>query len=311
MHSNRRMRCAGYLVAIVAWLGCSALALGQDDDDQTLLADSQPAPVEIELIKDIVYGTGGGENLLLDLASPKGLTQPTPTIVWIHGGAWRGGKKDEFERLIQESARQGFVAVSINYRLVPKHVFPAQIEDCKCAVRWLRAHHEKLHVDPERIGVVGSSAGAHLAMLLGAMDSADGLEGQGGWADASSRVRCVVSFAGPTNLQAEFPEASRGLVADFLGGASSNKPDVAKAASPVTYVSKDDPPMLLFQGTTDPLVPHAQAIEMAETLTKAGVGGRVEILVGEGHGWPSQHERVLRATFAFLKQQLQTPRNGK
>ncbi len=260
----------------------------------------QTADAGIELQKDIVYGTGGGEPLKLDLATPTGLSQAVPAIVWIHGGAWQGGRKEEFEGLVRDAARRGYVAVSINYRLAPKHVFPAQIEDCKCAVRWLRANAERLHVDPNRIGVVGASAGAHLAMMLGAMDSSDGLEGEGGSAEASSRVRAVVSYAGPTNLLAEFPAVSRPLLATFLGGAVADKQDAARRASPVTYVNAGDPPMLLVQGTKDPLVPHDQAVQMTEALTKAGVHGRVELLIGEGHGWPKEHERVMRASYEFL-----------
>ena len=172
----------------LTWRSCAAIALATALSQSAVLwaeevrstdliddVNTKPKEIEIEFRKDVVYGTGGGENLLLDLAMPAGLTQPVPGVVWIHGGGWRGGNKGEFEKLIRDSARAGYVAVSIEYRLAPKHVFPAQVEDCKCAVRWLRANASKLHVDPNRIGVVGSSAGAHLSMMLGAMDSADGL----------------------------------------------------------------------------------------------------------------------------------------
>lgn len=259
---------------------------------------------DVEFTKDVVYGTVDGVELKLDLARPKGLTAPAPGVVWIHGGAWRGGRKEEFEKLVRDSAAAGYVSVSINYRLVPKSIFPAQVEDAKCAVRWFRANAEKLQLDPQRIGVVGASAGAHLAMMLGAMDTGDGLEGNGGSAEASSRVQCVVSYAGPTDLTVEFPPASKNLVADFIGGPANEKADAAKAASPITYVSAGDPPMLLIQGTKDPLVPHSQAVEMVEALTTAGVPGRVELMIGEGHGWPKEHERVMRETFEFLARHL-------
>lgn len=259
---------------------------------------------DVEFTKDVVYGTVDGVELKLDLAKPKGLTAPAPGVVWIHGGAWRGGRKEEFEKLVRDSAAAGYVSVSINYRLVPKSIFPAQVEDAKCAVRWFRANAEKLQLDPQRIGVVGASAGAHLAMMLGAMDTGDGLEGNGGSAEASSRVQCVVSYAGPTDLTVEFPPASKNLVADFIGGPANEKAEAAKAASPITYVSAGDPPMLLIQGTKDPLVPHSQAVEMVEALTTAGVPGRVELMIGEGHGWPKEHERVMRETFEFLARHL-------
>ncbi|HEY2894622.1 MAG TPA: alpha/beta hydrolase, partial [Pirellulales bacterium] len=217
---------------------------------------------------------------------------------------WRAGSKAEFENPLRRSAELGYVAASINYRLVPKHIFPAQVEDAKCAVRWLRANAEMLGIDPDRIGVVGSSAGAHLGMMLGTMNAEDGLEGEGGSPGVSSRVRAVVSFAGPTDLSFPFPDASKNLLADFVGGPQPEKQEAARRASPITYVDSGDPPMLLFQGTKDPLVPHSQAIAMAEALTKAGVPARVELMVGEGHGWPNQHDRVMRATFEFLGKQL-------
>jgi acetyl esterase/lipase len=276
------------------------------DADKDLIDDTNAVAPEIviEFTKDIVFGNASGQDLKLDLARPKALTHAAPGVVWIHGGAWRGGRKEEFEGLIRDSAKAGYVSVSIDYRLVPKHVFPAQVEDAKCAVRWFRANADKLHLDPERIGVVGASAGAHLAMMLGALDTGDGLEGNGGSAETSSRVRVVVSYAGPTNLQSPFPAASTKLVADFLGGPLAEKQDVAKTASPIAYVNAGDPPMLLIQGTKDPLVPHDQAIQMVEALTKAGVPGRLELMVGEGHGWPKEHDRVMRATFEFLDRYL-------
>jgi acetyl esterase/lipase len=266
--------------------------------------DVRPAAAEIELTTNVVYGRAGDEDLTLDLASPKGLTRPVPAVVWIHGGAWRGGRKEEFRQLISDSAKAGYVSASINYRLLPKYAFPAQVEDAKCAVRWLRANAERLHIDPNRIGAVGASAGAHLAMMLGAMDTGDGLEGDGGSPEASSRVQAVVSLAGPTNLQSTFPEASQKLIADFVGGPAAEKPDVAKAASPLTYVSVGDAPMLLVQGTSDHLVPHDQAIQMAEALSKASVPGRIELLLGQGHGLTNERARVLRATFEFLNRHL-------
>ncbi len=270
----------------------------------TLIDDTKVPPIEVAFQSDIVYGQAGDVALTMDLARPKGLTHPAPAVVWIHGGAWRGGRKEEFDSLIRESARAGFISVSINYRLVPDYLFPAQVEDAKCAVRWLRANAERLQVDPDRIGVVGASAGAHLAMMLGTMNADDGLEGEGGSAGVSSRVQAVVSFAGPTNLGAELPDVSQDLVAAFLGGRAFEVPEKAAAASPITYVDAGDPPMLLVQGTKDPLVPHAQATEMIEALTSAGVEGRVEFLIGAGHGWPEEHARVMRATFEFLHRHL-------
>lgn len=259
---------------------------------------------EVEVQEDVVYGKAAGEDLLLDLAMPKGLDHAVPLIIWIHGGAWQGGNKGEFAGLVRDSAAAGYVAASLNYRLAPKHVFPAQVEDCKCAVRWLRANAERLHIDPQKIGVVGSSAGAHLAMMLGAMEPSDGLEGNSGFPEVSSRVQVVVSYAGPTDLRAEYPAVSKPLLATFLGGPQPEKEEAARLASPITYVSPGDAPMLLIQGTKDPLVPYQQAFVMIDALTRAGVPGRAEIMLGEGHGWPKENSRVTQATYEFLRRYL-------
>lgn len=291
---------AGFAVLLVV----SSFGLTAHGDEKPAPAANEKSSGEIDFQQDIVYGTGGGEPLMLDLAMPKNLTKAVPGLIFIHGGGWQGGSRRSFDGRARDAAQKGYVAVSIGYRFAPKHRFPAQVEDCKCAVRWLRANAEKYHVDPNRIGVVGESAGAHLALMLGTMGKGDGLEGEGGQPEASSRVQAVVSFCGPTNLLAEVPTISKPILANFLGGPVQEKADSAKAASPITYVTADDPPTLFIQGTKDPLVPHGQAVEMAEALTKVGVPGRVELLIGEGHAWPKENERVMRVTHEFLAKYL-------
>jgi len=214
--------------------------------------------------------------------------------------------RNDFNPLVKKIARRGYVAVTVSYRLAPKYPFPAQIEDVKCAVRYLRAHAKKYNIDPKRIGAVGMSAGAHLAMMIGAMDKPDGLEGNGGWADRSSKVQAVVSFVGPTDLtRTDFPDRVKGILQGFIGGSLEEKPDSYAAASPITYLDKSDAPMLLFHGTKDPLIPNTQAFVMAEALTKAEIPGRVELLLGKGHGWGEPHmSQTLEKTYLFFDQQL-------
>jgi acetyl esterase/lipase len=265
------------------------------------------AAAEIDFKPDVEYGDGAGEKLRLDLATPKELSGKLPAIIAIHGGGWAAGDKRDFGGVIKQLAGTGYVAVSINYRHAPKHTFPAQIEDSKCAVRWLRAHADELHVDPQRVGAIGASAGGHLAMILGVMDSGDGLEGSGGWADQSSKVQVVVSIFGPTNLSSEFPNTSRNILSGFIGGKRDEKPEQYKQASPIIYVNSGDAPMLLFQGTKDSLVPHDQAVQMADALTKAGVPGRVELLLGQEHGWGGKLlEHTTRETVAFFDEHLKS-----
>ena len=270
-----------------------------------LVAANLAIAEDTKLEPNVVYGNAGDEELKLDLIKPAGEYQNAPALVLIHGGGWQGGDKRDFIAFANEAAKRGYVCVTINYRHAPKHNFPAQVEDAKCAVRWVRAKAGELKIDPKRIGAAGGSAGAHLAMMLGVMDPADGLEGDGGNADQSSKVQAVMGLFGPTNLLAEYPPVSRAIVKTFIGGAQEEKADAYRLASPITYVNAGDAPMLLYQGTKDSLVPYDQATQMATALSKAGVPGRVELLVGADHGWGGKElERTVRDTLEFFDAHL-------
>jgi len=273
-------------------------------------AQQRPAalavPETVEFEKDIVYGTGGGKDLTLNLARPKNADKPAPCIVIIHGGGWAAGKKEAHNDLTVALAGKGYVAVTVGYRLAPEAVFPAQVHDVKCAVRFLRDSAAKYRLDPDRIGAVGFSAGAHLSMMLGVTDKEDGLEGDGGHAEQSSKVQAVVSFFGPTDLAAPelLPDISP-ILKKFIGATLAEKPEQYKKASPITYVRPTSAPMLLLQGTQDILVNWKQAVRMAEALTRQGVDGRVELLLGLGHGWGGKELlRTADATFAFFDEKL-------
>lgn len=165
---------------------------------------------------------------------------------------------------------------------------------------------EKYGIDKDRFGAVGFSAGAHLSMLLGTMDAKDGLEGSGGNAEQSSKVQAVVSYFGPTDLaHKDFWKAPNEVIYNFLGGTPDEKPEAFQAASPVHYVDQGDAPILMYHGTNDVLVPYHQAYLMADALTKAGVAGRVELLLGANHGWGgAESMRTTAATMAFFDGQL-------
>ena len=264
---------------------------------------------EVETKLDVEYGAGGGEKLLMDLAIPKGASVPLPGIVFIHGGGWQGGNRKAYSKEIENFASRGYVVATISYRLAPKHQFPAQVEDCKCAIRYLRAHADELNLDLERVGAIGHSAGAHLSMMMGTMDKSDGLEGEGGWQDQSSKVQAVVAFFGPTDLTDEYPDSSSGIVAKFIGGPRSEKMDQYRKASPITYVDSDDAPTLIFHGTKDHLVPHDQAVQMANALSESGVPGRIELMLGMPHGWGgAEAERTRRASLEFFDSVLKKPK---
>lgn len=275
-----------------------------------LFAQEQPKPPEVpagvKYEPDVEFGMGGDVKLALDIARPENLDKPTACIVFIHGGGWRGGNRKVHVPQILEVARRGYVSATIQYRLVPSARFPAQVEDVKCAVRFLRANADKYRIDSERIGAVGFSAGAHLSMLLGVMDKKDGLEGSGGSSDQSSKVQAVVAFFGPTDLGAkDYPAIVHGMINDFLDSTPEENADIRKLASPVTYVDKADAPLLIYQGTKDRLVPHTQATLMADAMSAAGMPGRVELLIGADHGWgPPELNRTLEGTFAFFGEHL-------
>jgi acetyl esterase/lipase len=290
-------------VVFAACVSFSA-AISQAQSPAIQVPRQPPASVKFE--KDVVYGKGGDEELKLNLSRPSNGNKAAPCIVVIHGGAWRAGNKTAHDNLTWLFAERGYVSATIGYRFCPKHPFPAQVEDAKCAVRYLRAHAEKYGIDPKRVGAMGFSAGAHLSLMLGVMGKEDGFEGDGGWPDQSSQVNAVVSFFGPTDLAADdIPELSKPLVKDFIGGTPQEKPEPTRQASPVTYVSKGDASILFFQGTKDPLVPYTQAYRMIESLTKEGVPARAEILVGAGHGWGGRDiQRTLTQTVEFFDEQL-------
>lgn len=261
---------------------------------------------------DLVYGTAEGVSLKLDLFSPAGTAGTLPGLVLIHGGGWVAGSKQEFRTFALEMTKQhGFVCVSIDYRFAPRFRFPAQVEDAKCAVRWLRANAERLRVDPQRIGAIGKSAGGYLAMMLGVLNPQDGWEGSGGQPDESSKVEAVVSISGPTTFIADQPPIRGHLVvANFLGGNMYDHRELFQQASPISHVDAGDSPILLLHGTRDSLVPVDHATQMAEALTTAGVSGRVELLIGSGHNHRGPvRDHTLRAAAEFLKSQLQSDQN--
>ncbi len=263
-------------------------------------------PIREEL--DVVYGHAGGEDLQLDLFAPKDAPGPFAAVVVLHGGGWAKGSREVVRPIAAALAAQGYVTASVGYRLAPRHKFPAQIQDAKCAVRWLRANAERCHIDSQHIGALGFSAGAHLALLLGLTDANDGLEGTGGNPEQSSRVQAVINISGPTDLtQPLWPDATRLVLADFLGGSREQLPGTYRAASPVSYIHRGAPPVLTIHGTADSVVPYEQAELLHSALRKARVPSRLTALHGRDHGdnWsPKEQQGNAKAMLAFLDANL-------
>jgi acetyl esterase/lipase len=231
----------------------------------------------------LVYKTVNGAALTLDLYCPEKVSGPAPVIVWIHGGAWRRGGKKKCPAVAL--VPDGYALASIDYRLSSTAPFPAQIEDCKAAVRWLRANAAKYNLDADRIGVWGMSAGGHLAALLGTSGGVQELEGSGDNMQYSSRVQAVCAVAGPTNLPALTNVGPKRMSAieGLLGGPLEKDKAKAIAASPIHYVSKDDPPFLIVHGEGDRVIPVEQSQRLYEALQKAGVNATLKILPQVGH----------------------------
>jgi acetyl esterase/lipase len=262
---------------------------------------------KVESESDIIYGRGGETDLKLDLARPADLKSAAPAVVCIHGGGWRGGKRQDLTSLTKYLAERGYVAATITYRLTPQHRFPAQIEDCKAAVRWVRANAKKYNINPDKIGAIGFSAGGHLSCMLGTTDANDQLEGSGGNPEQSSRVQAVVSYFGPTDFTTK--DWSENVEETFLipltGSTFEEKPEAYKRASPLVYATKDDAPTLFFHGDRDVLVQVRQSKVLADKLKELGVDSKLEVLQGEGHGWSGKKLDETLATGAkFFDEKL-------
>lgn len=266
-----------------------------------LCAESAPKkpnlPSGIVAEMDVPYVPGGDAAQKLDIFMPENPgDKPLPLVIWIHGGGWQGGSKAGNPALGFTSA--GYVTASIEYRFSQKAVFPAQIQDCQAAIRFLRANAAKYHIDPDHIGVWGASAGGHLVALVGTAGGKNAFPKIGGNDTQSDRVQAVCDWFGPTDFNTVMAQAAEDKNAknifkfnspsdpySRLIGVPLNS-DQAKgdAVSPVHFVSKDNPPFLIMHGTHDTLVPYAQSEEFLSALKKEGVDALLQTMPGSGHG---------------------------
>lgn len=271
--------------------GLSLLSLAQ--------GPGRPDFSSVDVTRDISYAENDNPRQKLDLYLPKERKpdQKLPVLVFIHGGGWRAGDKASGAGNLMRFVGSGkYAGVSVGYRLTNEAQWPAQIHDCKAAIRWIRGNAEKHGLNAHKIAVWGTSAGGHLVSMLGTSGDVKELEGDiGSFDDKSSAVTAVVNFFGPENLQtmvtqkstmdrttADYPEAL------LIGGRVQDKPEAAQQASPVTHISRGDAAFLTAHGTEDPLVPFAQATELHEKLKLAGVPSVLISMDGGGHGFASR-----------------------
>jgi len=267
-------------------------------------------PDRVVVTRGVEYGRGGDRPLKLDLYQPAHLKRPVPGLIFIHGGAWKGGKRSDYHYYGVKFSEQGYVVTTISYRLTDTAPFPAAIEDANCAVRWMRSQATTLHVDPRKIGVLGGSAGGHLALLVGYAADDARLEGTGGHAGVSSRVQAVVDLYGPADLTTPFATGNQ-IVIDFLGGKTfHDAAETYREASPLFHVTADDPPTLILHGTIDRVVPIAQSDTLAKKLAATGVPVEYFRVPGWPHAMDATEQvnaycrdRISR----FLKQYLPLP----
>lgn len=289
-------------------LACLALALLAPLPP--LLTQAQPAlPPEVKQMLDIPYVPNAHANQKLDLfvpPNPRG-----PLVVFIHGGGWVGGSKKDFDPT--GLLGTGTCVARIEYRFSQHALFPAQIEDCKAAIRWLRAHAAEYGYDPKRIGATGSSAGGHLVALLATTGNVKDFD-VGENLDQSSAIQCGIDFFGPTDFPGwkaptDNPDVQRSgpssLVVKLLGGSIDEKPELARKASPITWVTKETAPLLILHGTNDPLVGLNQSERLVEKMKAAGVEVTLDVIQGAGHGSADffTPERV-KAMVEFLARHL-------
>lgn len=250
--------------------------------------------------RDVVFTPKGWpEPLAADVYTPRG-EGPFPAVLLVHGGGWRRRDRSDMTRLSERLVERGFVAMNTSYRFAPRYRFPAQLADLREALRWLHANAARLRLDPNRVGALGYSAGAHLVTLLATVSPGDELDQSLG--GGSLRPRAVVGGGTPTDLR-RFKGGR--LVPEFLGATWEENPSVFALASPIVHVTPDDPPMFLYHGGWDALVPPSHAIDLSRALAAAGVHSELHVLRGFGHMTAfglarSVHERAI----AFLEREL-------
>ena len=246
------------------------------------LVDTEPkVPSNITEYKDIVYKKTGSRNLKLDIYQPKYIKQLVPVLVFIHGGGWKKGNKADYLRYLVDFAQKGYVTATISYRFSQEAVFPAAVEDVKCAIRWIRTHAKDYQIDADKIAVIGGSAGGHLAMMIAYSSDVKEFDKGCDSDSVSSKVQVVVNLYGPSDLTTEYAIA-QSSPQKFIGGLYKTDSTKYKEASPLFYITPDDPPTLIFHGTIDDLVPVTQSDKLKQKLDEMGVPNEYHRL----EGWP-------------------------
>lgn len=281
-------------------------------------------PQGVTLYEDVEIGMAGDRAIYSSIAVPEtAASEPMPVMVYIHGGGWNhGDRKQALNTICNYVLKRGYVGVSLDYRLTPEAPFPAQIQDVKLAVRYLRANAALYNLDPSRIGVWGSSAGGHLAALLGttgdivagetieldtgAMVQVPDLEGSGGWPEYSDKVQAVADWYGPADFTTTFANNYSSVTALLGGHRAFDVPEQARLAMPGTYASPDDPPIWIRHGDADATIPYTDSVTFAGQLQSAGVPiVDLKIVADQGHGFTGTASEIANAeAWAFMDEHV-------
>lgn len=292
MSSRVRVRAAGAgFAACMGLIGFLLLVAGPAFAESAAPKRRPTAPTSTT--KDIAFAEVDGKAIRLDLRVPKSVARP-PLVVWIHGGGWEIGDKKKCRSCWL--VNKGYAVASINYRLSPKSTYPAQIHDCKAAIRWLRANQGAYGYDATRIAVAGSSAGGHLASLLATTGGVEALEGRvGEQLDESSRIQAAVSISGFSDLATSYASVPDVRIARLLEGLPAERPQQSELASPIHFVGPGDAPLLLIHGETDPIVDPQQSVALHRAYAEAGLESSLMMIPETGHMDLSTRDPKLRA----------------
>jgi acetyl esterase/lipase len=297
----------------VVVLGSVYAVDGADAKTPTPSTRPQPTPLVIPdtvtFERGIEFSNPDDQHLQLNLARPKTGEGPFPAIVCIHGGGFRAGPREGYDKTCVMLAEHGYVAVTVTYRLAPKYQFPAAVQDCKAAIRWTRANAAKYHVDSNRIGTMGGSAGGHLAQFMGVTGGVKEFEGEGNL-DQSSSVACVVNYYGPSDFTKSYGHSVDAdvVLPLFFGGNLDTKRREHIVGSPLYWVTPASAPTLCIHGTLDKYVAYEQATWIVDRLKSCMVEAELLTMEGAGHGFKGDDARKADAAMVeFFEKHLKPP----
>ena len=228
-------------------------------------------PAEIEEFRDIEYKNVNGKSLQIDLYKPRNLTEPAPLLVFVHGGGWKGGKRSDYLVYLVDYAKKGYITATVSYRLKKDSIYPACVQDVSDAMHWIFCNAGKYGYDPDRIAMIGGSAGGHLVLMTTyAMKEPHIQLDSACLAEQSHKIKAVVDIYGPVDMTTPYAQ-TQDLVTGFIGHPYGEKPELYWEASPAKYLRKDLPPTLIFQGTSDNLLPQSQSDTLKARLDRLGV----------------------------------------